>query len=101
MPRLLDALEGKVAEYWRRFSTRVLEVGAVGWTPEGRQMCEALGLIRRGVDQNEFPVYSLAVNDSKVLKGKLAGLPYRLKMIYQSSDRVKAASEAVIASRTD
>src|SRR5205807_1800 len=41
---LLSAVEAKILDYYRLFGTKVIEIGAVGWTVEGRQLCEALGL---------------------------------------------------------
>lgn len=82
--RLMSGLEEKAIDYWHRFGTRVQEVGAVGWTPEGRHICEALGLIQQGVDRQGYPTYSISVSDIVQRRCRLGGLLYRLKERYSS-----------------
>ena len=77
--RLMAGLEEKILDYWRRFGTRVREIGATGWTPEGRRICEALGLIHRGSDRQGNPIFSLVVDEAESGKGRLGGLIRRLR----------------------
>jgi len=83
--RLMAGLEDKLMDYWRRFGTRVQEIGAVGWTPEGRQLCESLGLARSGRDPQGNPAYCLQVDGATNRHGRLGGLVFRLKNRYSTS----------------
>ncbi len=80
---LLSGVEEKLIEYWRGYGTRVREIGAVGWTPEGRRICEGLGLAARGIDRQANPTYSLAVDEAVKRPGRLGGLVYRLRERYR------------------
>ena len=80
---LLSAVEAKILDYYRLFGTKVIEIGAVGWTVEGRQLCEALGLQQYGTDKAGNPTYSLQVTNAVSHRGKLRGLLYRLKKSYE------------------
>jgi hypothetical protein len=82
--RLIRAAEYKLLRYWQEFGARVVEIVAIGWTAEGRQICETLGLKRRSIDQFGNPVYSLAVDDAVCRRGYLGGLIFRLKERYEA-----------------
>jgi hypothetical protein len=82
---LMAGIEHKIVDYWRRFGTEVVELGAVGWTPEGRHLCEALGLQRRGVDCQNNPIFTALVKDAVQSQGRLGGLIFRLKERYSKA----------------
>lgn len=82
--RLLAGVENKVIDYWHRFGSRVVEIGAVGWTPQGRSLCEALKLPIRGKDKHGNPTYCMTVSNAERRRGKFAGLVYRLKQTYET-----------------
>jgi hypothetical protein len=82
---LFAALERKITEYWINSGTRVVELGAVGWTADGRRMCDMLGLRRRTVDRQGNPTYSLRVDEASRRNKHLGGVLNRLKTRYETT----------------
>jgi hypothetical protein len=79
---LIRSVEQRLLNYWRDFGARVVEVVAVGWTAEGREMCDTLGLKQRAFDRYGNPVYSLTVDEATYRRGHLGGLIFRLRKQY-------------------
>jgi hypothetical protein len=80
--RLLWALEHKLINYWHRFGTRVVAVAAVGWTPEGRRLCELLGLSRVAQDHHGNPVFRMELSDGSSSGSRLKNVRERLSRVY-------------------
>jgi pimeloyl-ACP methyl ester carboxylesterase len=81
---LVSGVEDKILAYWRRFGTRVVKVAATGWTPEGRHICEALGLVECAVDRQGNPIYALTVDDAVPSRGRFGKLISRIKARYDA-----------------
>jgi pimeloyl-ACP methyl ester carboxylesterase len=80
---LVNALEDKLLRYYRQFGFRVRTVGAVGWTPEGKKLCELLGMQRTGHEYDGHPTYTVDVTKSTSTKHGLGNLMARLSQAYQ------------------
>ncbi|HYX23696.1 MAG TPA: hypothetical protein VFC23_06040, partial [Thermoanaerobaculia bacterium] len=86
LERLLWAMERKLIDYWRRFGTRIVEVAAVGWTPEGRRLCELLGLREVAKDRHQNPVFRMQVPTGTDSRGRLGHLVERLCQEYEKGE---------------
>jgi hypothetical protein len=83
--RLLAGVEANLVNYWQRFGSRVAEIGAVGWTAEGCQICESLALRKLGTDRQGNPTYALPVVEATRRPGRLGGFLARLNQRYQQA----------------
>lgn len=59
LERLVNGLVGKLYHYAVQYGICVTELAAVGWTTPGVKLCRALGMVEKGRDQNNRPIYYL------------------------------------------
>lgn len=85
--RLIFSLTHRLEMLARERRIFVKRLGAVGWTDEGRRLCELLGMNEHGTDRFKHPAFLLDL--SKPLQGKR---PHRLirdlKRVYAEHRRV-------------
>ena len=68
--RLMNGFIHKLIDYYRNFNIKVSQFLAVGWTKEGRKLCEILGMTMVGKDEFNNPIYLLDLENEDLLKKK-------------------------------
>jgi pimeloyl-ACP methyl ester carboxylesterase len=92
LQKLLNGFVYKLVRYARDHGIVVRRLLAVGWTTQGRKLCEHLGMeLTGGTDKHGHPIYELDLLSSDVLKKKhlFAGLR-KLVAVMQKSDAARA-----------
>lgn len=64
--RLLGAHLQKLELLAKERGVRVLQIGAVGWTPEGIRVCDLLGMTEEGRDRFGHPIFRLRLDRDAV-----------------------------------
>lgn len=78
--RLASGFVGKLYYYAVNHQIRVTELVSVGWTDQGKKLCEAFGMEQKGYDINDHPIYWLDFEASR-LKSAPAIAPGMKKLL--------------------
>jgi hypothetical protein len=86
--RLVNGFVNKFYHYAVNHEIRVTEMVSVGWTDQGKKLCEAFGMTQIGADLDGHPIYwvDLASGGPKS-RGSMPGMFWKLLSLY---DRVAA-----------
>ncbi len=72
---LLDGFFQKWKRYAKEVRIRIKDVVAVGWTPQGRRICnDILGMSKSGSDEFGHPIYYLAIEPALMRKARFEPL---------------------------
>jgi pimeloyl-ACP methyl ester carboxylesterase len=63
LEKLTNGFVNKMINYYKTHNIRIKRILAVGWTSEGRKLCQLLGMHRVGTDKFDNPIYFLEFND--------------------------------------
>jgi hypothetical protein len=61
--RLLYAVISQLVDFRRNYGVTVAEIAAVAWTPEGKVLCEWLGMELVGRDKKGRPIYLISIDE--------------------------------------
>lgn len=65
LEKLINGFVNKLVHYYLHHNIKVTEFVAVGWTSEGRKLCELLGMKKTGADKYDNPVYTIDIEKDK------------------------------------
>jgi hypothetical protein len=60
----------KLRRYATHFNTKVTEFVSVGWTAEGKALCESLGMKQVSMYRSKYPVYWLNLEEPNILEDR-------------------------------
>lgn len=87
--KLLYAFVRKLENAITQRNVRIREIVAVAWTPEGRRLCEMLGLEKIGVDPDNHPIFRIDLGTSRTIR---ATNGYRiLRPLIEAQERMAAS----------
>jgi pimeloyl-ACP methyl ester carboxylesterase len=67
--KLINGFVNKMIYYFINFNIRIRRILAVGWTSEGKRLCQLLNMRHIGNDKFNNPIYLLDIEEQYVLSG--------------------------------
>lgn len=89
--RLMFGLTHFLEELAKDKAVFVRRLGAVGWTPEGQRLCEALGMRAHRSDRFKHPTYLLDLSSEEGLSPKTHRVMRDLRSVYSDLRRGRVA----------
>lgn len=83
LERLINAVLSKLYFYAFQFRFVASEILAVGWTPQGRRLCQIFGMIEVARDNRGRPVYRLLIADAMASNAKVHSGVKKLALLYR------------------